>query len=336
MAYDTADEWARALRALERFGIPVSDAIRDRVPIRYYPETTSLIHADCRAKRLVDCPRPFICAAMVSGGARLYTVPEPEQMAEKGYRRLPRFPVFHVPHDGRDFPEELKADVTIPEPDFMAYHEAMRDWDVRRLIPRAYTGDMRQVFGVSRLLCDVERLIGPEEVMERYGMGFCYEKAYDGTVIKRVTEATRAASRRYYDEHHAAVNHLCERHPRMIFFDMHSYHDAILPPFARAHGKPTPDLCIGTDPRFTPPALTAIIRRRFGEAGFTLAENEPYGGLYIPESVTDGSVGYDFIGVMLEFHRRTYCDGSGQTDQRKTEKIRQIIKTVMADCADLP
>lgn len=166
-------------------------------------------------------------------------------------------------------------------------------------------------------------------------MGFCYEKAYDGTVVKRVTEKTRAAARAYYDRHHRELNELCARHPRMLFFDMHSYTDAIIPAFARVPGKPTPDLCIGTDHRFTPPRLTEIIRRCFGEAGFSMEENDPYSGLYVPESVLDGSSGCDFAGIMLEFNRRAYCDVNGEPDRRQIEKIRQIIRTVMADCADL-
>ncbi len=334
--YDTADERRRAIGILEeQLGVSIPEQIRKRNPAHFYPQNTCLIHVDFSHDEIVDCPPPFICAAMCSAGVRFYTVAELERMAEGGFKRLPRYPVFHVPHDGNIFPEELMTDVCIPPQDFMAYHEAMRNLCVHRLVPHPYVGQMLKIFDISRLLCDVERFIGPAEIMERVGMGFCYEKAYDGTIIKRVTKKTRAAARVYYDRHHREINALCARHPRMLFFDMHSYTDAIIPAFARVAGKPTPDLCIGTDRRFTPPRLTEIIRKRFGEAGFSMAENGPYSGHYVPESVLNGSSGCDFAGIMLEFNRRAYCDGSGEPDQRRVEKIQQIVRTVMADCVDL-
>ena len=245
-----------------------------------------------------------------------------------------RFPIFHIPHDGRLFPPELMASVCIPEEAFMAYHEIMRDMDVSAMIPEAYRGGgMTARFPVSRLLCDVKRFIGPEEIMERYGMEYCYEKAYDGRTIKRVTAETKAAARRYYDAHHRRMNRLCQRHDRVLFFDMHSYSDRIVPPFARKPGWSGPDLCIGTDKRFTPPQLTETVRKRFAEEGFTVAENSPYSGLYIPENVLYGRSRCDFIGVMLEFNRRAYCGRSGAAVKERIGLIRSVIGRIMADCA---
>ncbi len=245
-----------------------------------------------------------------------------------------RFPVFHVPHDGWRFPPELMADVCVPEEDFLAYHEMMRDRAAGRLVPRLRAAHAVVRFGVSRLLCDVERFIGPEEIMERYGMGYCYEKAYDGRIIKHVTDRTLAAARRYYDAHHRAVDRLCEEHPRIVFLDMHSYLDEILPPFARVPGAVTPDLCIGTDPRFTPPGLLGAVRCRFEAAGFSTAADRPYSGLYVPESVLSGSSSCDFVGVMLEFHRRAYCRETGEPDPERLRLIRRAIRQILADCAD--
>lgn len=41
-----------------------------------------------------------------------------------------RFPLFHVPHDGTTFPEELMESVCIPKEQFLSYHERMRDTGV--------------------------------------------------------------------------------------------------------------------------------------------------------------------------------------------------------------
>ena len=103
-----------------------------------------------------------------------------------------RFPLFHVPHDGTSFPEELMESVCIPKEQFLSYHERMRDTGVLEMVPTAWRNSGNTLyFPVSRLLCDVERFPGPEEPMERLGMGFCYERAYDGTRIKTVSAELR-------------------------------------------------------------------------------------------------------------------------------------------------
>ena len=200
------------------------------------------------------------------------------------------------------------------------------------MVPERYTGDMRQFFEVSRLLCDVERFIGPDEIMEQYGMGFCYEKAYDGRVIKQPTASDIALTKAFYDRHHQALNRLCGLHASMLFFDLHSYSDRIIPPFARVQGRATPDLCIGTDPHFTAPQLRESVMRRFAEAGFSTAENYPYSGLYVPEDVMYGRCECDFTGIMLEFNRRAYYDEQGNTDPHRTALISKTIEQIIQDC----
>ena len=241
-------------------------------------------------------------------------------------QQTPRFPIFHVPHDGSEFPDELLCSVCIPMEAFMAYHEKMRDVDVRKMVPQPYSA---QCFEISRLLCDVERFIGPTEVMEQYGMGFCYEKVYDGTKIKQITEELLMATRRYYDRHHRQMTLLCEEHPRVLFFDLHSYSDEIIPPHALHSGMATPDLCIGTDAHFTPPALTEIVRHCFSKVGFTIAENFPYEGLYVPENVLFGQCSCDFAGIMLELNRRAYCDRAGRSRPERIAIIQETILNIL-------
>ena len=48
-----------------------------------------------------------------------------------------RFPLFHVPHDGTSFPEELMESVCIPKEQFLSYHERMRDTGVLEMVPTA-------------------------------------------------------------------------------------------------------------------------------------------------------------------------------------------------------
>ena len=243
-----------------------------------------------------------------------------------------RYVFFHVPHDGNTFPNELMNSICVAHEEFMYYHRRMRDIDARCMIPREYL-DQSECFPISRLLCDVERFIGPQEIMERHGMGFCYEKAYDGKTIKHVNASSKLTARKYYDAHHKKLCNMCDEHSKVMFFDIHSYSDSLIQPHAKMRN--TPDLCIGTDANFTPPILIEIIYKRFGEAGFTIAENAPYAGLYVPENVLYGQCDCDFIGVMLEFNKRCYCDSNEQSINNRLELIRNTIRKVIADYEQL-
>ena len=195
---------------------------------------------------------------MCSSGVRFYPVQEFSRLAELNFGYVPCFPLFHVPHDGNEFPEELMKAVTVPRDVFYSYHDKMRDKNVSALIPQAYATQSSVVkFPVSRLLCDPERFIGEEEIMEKYGMGFCYERAYDGTVIKSVTEELKDKTLPYYYRHHDEVDKLCRQHPVVLLFDLHSYSDEIVPEGFIDSSRPTPDVCIGiTEKKYTPKELS--------------------------------------------------------------------------------
>ena len=229
------------------------------------------------------------------------------------------WPVFHVPHDGDQFPEELMSSVCVPHAQFFAYHRMMRDTGVLELVPRIYQNLEHTVsFPVSRLLCDVERFLGREEVMEEYGMGFCYERAYDGTVIKLVT-----------DELHARMDQLCREHEQVVAFDLHRYSDEIVPRSLRKYGVNMPDICIGTDACFTPEPLAESVEQRFREAGFSTIRNEPYSGCFVPNAVLSGEC--QGCSIMLEIHKRCYCDGASQPNLVQCERIRSVIDQIASD-----
>jgi hypothetical protein len=333
--FETPEERREIIRILEeQRGFRIDGKLKRKEGIS--PRDNRTFDLNLKFKTYEYGLQPFIGAAMMSSGVRFYSAQEFFRIAELGFRVVPRFPVFHVPHDGREFPPELTATIRVPEDEFLRYHEKTRDTDIRRAVPETYRGgDMCEAFRVSRLLCDPERFIGPEEVMEKYGMGYCYEKAYDGTVFKNVTPEIRERTLRYYREHHARMDLICGRHPRILLIDLHSYSDEIVPAdFLRA-GTRTSDLCVGTDGRYTPPELIETVKRRFSEAGFTIAVNYPYSGCYVPNAITSGSCETDLAGIMLEFHKRTYCDGEGRSVPEKLDVIRKIIRQVIVDCVEL-
>ena len=243
-----------------------------------------------------------------------------------------RIPVFHVPHAGNGFPKELLASVCVPEKVLLRYHAHMRDTDVWRFIPEQYRdGETTVRFALSRLMCDVERFIGPEEEMERCGMGFCYENAYDGVRIKTVTPEVKELTKKYYEAHHARMDALCARYPRILLLDLHSFSADLLPAPRRAGIARMPDVCIGADKNATPPALIERIEQRLDEARLSYAVNTPYSGAFVPGAVLSGRCDCDLISVMLEFNKRIYCDGRGRADPEKTRRIRALTAAIVDD-----
>ena len=327
------EEKHRFFDAVEQLGIPVPE--KYRTSCFEWPRDTCTFQVNQRDGRLHYLAQPFICAAMVGSGARMYSAPEFCRLAELGFPAGTRVPVFHVPHDGTQFPDELMRSVCIPEDQFFRYHEIMRDTGVWELVPREYRIPFQGVrFPISRLLCDVERLIGPEEIMEKYGMGFCYERAYDGTRIKAVDAQAKEKALSYYRKHHEEMDRICSRFARIALFDLHAFSEEIVPKDFLRGDKPLPDICIGVDERYTPPELARLAERYFREAGLSFVVNYPYSGCFVPDAVLSGKSGCDLVSIMLEFNKRVYAP-DGTADTRKAQRIREILRTLAAECAAL-
>ena len=333
--FETAAERREIIRILEeQRGFHIEDELKQSDQIHPYDTRTFLINLKYRT--YTYWIQPFIGAAMGSSGVRFYSAREFFRIAELGFRAVPRFPVFHIPHTGDRFPFEMLPSVCVPEGEFRRYHALMSDTDVWRFVPRDYYGgDMTERFPVSRLMCDVERFIGPEEEMERYGMGFCYEKAFDGTRIKIVTDELKAQARKYYDEHHARMDRLCGRHPRILLFDMHSFSEETLPEHIRKRTDRIPDVCIGMAPEYTPYELISRIERRLEEVNLCHMINRPYSGTFVPNAVLKGNSACDLVSVMLEFNKRLYLDENGKADEVKAGLIRELMLRIVCDCVDL-
>ena len=333
--FETPEERTGIIRVLEeQRGFRIGEKVKQLTDIS--PLDTKTFVIDLKFKKYDYGVRPFIGAAMMSSGVRAYSAQEFFRIAELGFKVVPRFPVFHIPHTGEKLPPELYASVCIPGETFRYYQEWMNDTEVWRFVPRAYYGgDMTERFCISRLLCDVERFIGPEEEMERYGMGFCYEKAFDGKRIKQVTEELKERTRKYYDEHHARMDLLCERHPRILLFDLHSFSEETLPDYIRRRTDRMPDVCIGTDPIYTSYELIRRVEKCLDEAGLEYRINKPYSGTFVPGAVLKGNSSCDLVSVMLEFNKNIYLDKIGKADEAKALRIREVMNRIVTECMDL-
>ena len=329
--YQSAMERVKLLDTVASLGIPVN--YPNYSSLRYSPQDTNLFRVDIKNNKLDYIGQPSIAGAMASSGVRFYSVEEFCRIAELDFQVAPRFPFFHVPHDGRVFPPELMESVCIPEQKFMEFHEKMRDKEIYKIIPDVQrTRSHIERFEVSRLLCDVERFIGPEEPMEKYGMGFCYEKAYDGSLIKKVTPMLFEKTKIYYDRHHDRMNSVAKKHPHLLLFDVHSFSDEIVPKEYLHERRTTPDVCIGVDPQYTPAPLVEILEKHLLRENVSFAVNYPYAGCFVPNAVLEKKNSADFIGTMIEVNKRFYCDQNGDVIEGRLLQLKNILKKVLIDC----
>ncbi|MDO4565641.1 MAG: N-formylglutamate amidohydrolase [Clostridia bacterium] len=171
--------------------------------------------------------------------------------------------IFHVPHDGTTRPAELINSVCVPMEVFDFYQEKMQDNDVQKMLPFGYES---VCFDISRLLCDVERFIGDSEPMAKFGMGFCYEKAYDGTVIKTITQQLKEDTMKYYRAHHHRMDGLADSYRKGLFIiDLHSFSDDIV--INCNETAPFSDICLGYEEEYCDIGFVHTIADIFTKVG---------------------------------------------------------------------
>ncbi len=235
--------------------------------------------------------------------------------------------MIHVPHAGDSFPVELMESVVITPEEFMFYHEKMKDSGVMQVIGHSFDDIPVISFAVSRLLCDVERFIGSEEVMEHYGMGFCYDRVYDGRTIKNVTPEIREKTLAYYTAHHKRLDAAVSGRNSILLIDLHSFTEELVMPDRKS--LPMPDICIGADDSYTPMSLVEKALRLFSEAGFTVALNYPYAGSMVPNAVLSGKTECDFSTLMIEINRSIFFTEDRLTGQRNAAAIRRAMRKLI-------
>ena len=215
---------------------------------------------------------------------------------------------------------------------FLFYHEQMRDIDVGKMVPIRWRNPAHSlIFPVSRLLCDVERFLGDGEPMERYGMGFCYERVFDGKQIKEVTEELKQATLRYYRIHHSHLDSLCVLHPRILLLDLHSFSEEIVPREQLCPGLQIPDTCIGIDEQFTPEELVTTAENILRLAGFSTSRNYPYSGSIVPNAVLKGDADCTCASIMLDWNKESYYGSSETPDPEKLAYIRTTIEQIVVE-----
>ena len=233
--------------------------------------------------------------------------------------------IFHVPHDGNLFLNELMSSVIVDAETFAFYHDQMRDMDATLFAPEIPDAQIIK-FDTSRLLCDVERFIGDDEIMEKYGMGFCYERAYDGTLIKNVNNDIKQRTYSVYQQHHERLNEAVRSAiGKIILVDLHSFSSEII--VHTKTDKKMPDVCIGYDDYLSERELQMIVST-FSALGLSVDVNYPYSGSLVPNCILSKEVNKDIVSFMVEVNKEYYMK-NGKSDLSRIGVIRDAIESIV-------
>jgi N-formylglutamate deformylase len=116
--------------------------------------------------------------------------------------------VLHIPHSSRSIPADERARLAISDTELNADLLRMTDAFTAELFPRTAHQAGRNVFPVSRLICDVERFPDDaNEPMAARGMGAVYAKTSTGARLRaNLSPAERERiMMRWYHPHHALL-----------------------------------------------------------------------------------------------------------------------------------
>jgi N-formylglutamate deformylase len=245
--------------------------------------------------------------------------------------------VVHVPHAGTRVPAEVRVGIDLGDDDLRREVELMADAGTDLLAASALyplpAGPSMVVNRLSRLVVDPERFVDGTEELDAVGMGAVYTRTHDGRALRRDDAAERQALiDRYFAPYTAAmestIGTVLDRHDRCTILDLHSYPRAPLPYELRPDAD-RPEVCIGTDPEHTPPALAALAAEVFAEHGFETGVNLPFAGAYVPAPFhrTDLRV----RSVMVEVRRDLYLrDGIRTLDPAGSRRVAHALRALIA------
>ncbi|NRI64842.1 N-formylglutamate amidohydrolase [Rhodococcus sp. MS16] len=221
--------------------------------------------------------------------------------------------VIHVPHSSRLIPPDIRADLLLTDQELADELDEATDTATDEIALAALAHVRARptivINQLSRLVIDPERFPDGDPA-EAFGRGAVYTRTCSGAPLRaepypRRAELIDAYFRPYADAVTTAVGNRLKVCGRAIVIDLHSYPDK--PSAFEDSSAPRPPLCIGTDPRHTPPWLTAAARGAFTSLG-EISENTPYAGTYVPlrHYGTDDRV----LSVMIEVRRDAYLSDS--------------------------
>lgn len=244
--------------------------------------------------------------------------------------------VANIPHSSTFIPKKIRKKFTLNSKDLMKELHKMTDHYTDELFSAtSVVGGVCVIYKVSRLVVDPERFIDDKkEKMSKKGMGVIYEKTSDGNSLRNKlnnVERKKLIEKFYRPYHYRLekeVQTCLDNFKSCIIIDCHSFPSQSLP-FEDSTLK-RPDICIGTSEFHTPKNLKNKIIELCKKNEWTIAENEPFSGTYVPMEFYKK---YKRVhSVMIEVNRKLYMDEkTGEKLERFTyvkEKLSQIIEDV--------
>jgi len=192
------------------------------------------------------------------------------------------------------------------------------------------------VFGLSRLICDVERFCDDtQENMSKFGMGVCYTKDTQGETLREVPDKEREEIlKNHYQPHHKALEYAVDRELEKegsaLIIDCHSFPNEPYY-FNSDFGKIRPDICIGTDTFHTPKAVLERLKSYFLAKGYHVGVNAPYSGTMVP--MKHYKKDENVHSIMIEINRKLYMDECGyKTEHYETlkEELTEVLEELNA------
>jgi N-formylglutamate deformylase len=262
-----------------------------------------------------------------------------------GTREMPRWVIFHVPHDSTVIPGDVRDQFVLNQTELSRELIKMTDHHTYDLIARSFSGSQIVRFPVSRLVVDVERFESDQdEPMAVRGMGVIYESTHELKPLRRplLTSEREHLLSKWYRPHHelltVAVDNALTEFQRALVLDVHSFPSRPLP-YETDQSAYRPEICIGSDSYHTPIKVVHELARSFESYGFDVGINTPFAGAIVPAKHfrKDDRV----QAVMIEVRRDMYLVEStgllseGSTDLHKRLKnvMLQWVRSIGGNCA---
>ena len=239
----------------------------------------------------------------------------------KPYQAPYSYIVCHVPHAGTVFPL------------------AMTDWytdqginllECARWLTDHYTYDLFKSdnlphtdavsFPISRIVCDVERLI--DDPLEERGLGIQYDLSLV-IGIKNPPRPQKDSMMRLYAIHHDLLKYKMEKHSELtLLIDCHSFseHYNVLCP--NAHEFKDIDICLGYNEDETKPDYSTIhfVVDFFRQRGYRVELNKPFSNSKTIDTTTP------YHSLMIEINKHCYMNEETLEKTDGFEKLRNEIQ----------
>jgi N-formylglutamate deformylase len=220
--------------------------------------------------------------------------------------------VVHVPHSATWLPGTERSELLLDDAALDAELRAMTDWHTDRIAfdALASAGIPAVVFAntASRILFDPERFVGDDEPMLAVGMGAVYQSTSDRQPLRLPDpERDQRLMDEWFHPYSEAFTDIIDKtladHGRAVIVDLHSFPSKALP-YELDQGARRPDICLGTDPFHTSPAMLKEAREIFEGAGWDVEANTPFAGSYVPLKHLGRT--REVTSIMIEIRRDLY------------------------------